>query len=107
MKTYTYARLTWTFWPWAYMMLGELARNLGILVGVTVFITIRTLIYTHKDVVTLIIPVSPETARIHSGWFNDSSYGVIQTARNNTGKTRADNTQNKILKIKEEVSKTS
>ncbi|MEM1664516.1 MAG: hypothetical protein QW417_04440 [Zestosphaera sp.] len=101
MKTYTYARLTWTFWPWAYMMLGELARNLGILVGVTVFITIRTLIYTHKDVVTLIIPVSPETARIHSGWFNDSSYGVIQAARNKPEKPVLTIRKNKILKIKE------
>ncbi|MEM2283886.1 MAG: hypothetical protein QXL29_04665 [Zestosphaera sp.] len=107
MKTYTYARLTWTFWPWAYMMLGELARNLGILVGVTVFITIRTLIYTYKDVVTLIIPISPE-------WLEYILVGlviVVMVLFKPQGiipeRPVLTIRKNKILKIKEEVSKTS
>ncbi len=60
MKAYTYTRLTWTFWPWAYMMLGGVANNLGILLGITVFTIVRTLIYTYKDLLSLVIPISPE-----------------------------------------------
>ncbi|MEM1603951.1 MAG: branched-chain amino acid ABC transporter permease [Zestosphaera sp.] len=107
MKAYTYTRLTWTFWPWAYMMLGGLASNLGILVGITVFITIRTLIYTYKDVVTLIIPISPE-------WLEYILVGlviVVMVLFKPQGiipeRPVLTIRKNKILKIKEEVSKTS
>jgi branched-chain amino acid transport system permease protein len=34
MKATTYTRLTWTFWPWAFMMLGGTGNNLGVLNGV-------------------------------------------------------------------------
>lgn len=58
-KAITYGRLTWTFWPWAYMMLGGTGNNLGMLVGVFVFSVIRTLIYTYKTEMTAFIPISP------------------------------------------------
>lgn len=59
MKAYTYNRLTWTFWPWAYMMLGGTGNNLGMFVGVLVFSIVRTLIYAYKTYLTYIIPINP------------------------------------------------
>jgi branched-chain amino acid transport system permease protein len=59
-KAVTYTRLTWTFWPWAYMMLGGIGNNLGMLVGVFVFSVIRTLIYAYKTELTAFIPISPQ-----------------------------------------------
>ncbi|MEM3449679.1 MAG: branched-chain amino acid ABC transporter permease [Nitrososphaerota archaeon] len=59
-KAVTYTKLTWTFWPWAYMMLGGIGNNLGMLVGVFAFTVLRTLIYAYKTEVTAIIPISPE-----------------------------------------------
>ncbi|MEM0078743.1 MAG: branched-chain amino acid ABC transporter permease [Nitrososphaerota archaeon] len=58
-KAVTYTRLTWTFWPWAYMMLGGVGNNLGMLVGVFVFSVIRTLIYAYKTELTTFIPINP------------------------------------------------
>ncbi|MCX8192958.1 MAG: branched-chain amino acid ABC transporter permease [Nitrososphaeria archaeon] len=58
-KAVTYTRLTWTFWPWAYMMLGGVGNNLGMLLGVFVFSVIRTLIYAYKTELTAFIPISP------------------------------------------------
>ena len=58
-KAITYNRLTWTFWPWAFMMLGGTGNNIGVLVGTLVFSTVRTLIYTYKQVLTQVIPISP------------------------------------------------
>lgn len=59
-KAVTYTRLTWTFWPWAYMMLGGIGNNLGMLVGVFAFSVIRTLIYAYKTEMTAVIPISPQ-----------------------------------------------
>ena len=59
MKAVAYGRLVWTFWPWAYMMLGGTGNNLGILIGVFIFSTVRTLIYSYKGVLTSIIPIDP------------------------------------------------
>jgi branched-chain amino acid transport system permease protein len=59
-KAVTYTRLTWTFWPWAYMMLGGIGNNLGMLVGVFAFSVIRTLIYAYKTELTAFIPISPQ-----------------------------------------------
>jgi len=59
MKAVTYNRLVWTFWPWAYMMLGGTGNNVGVLVGVLVFSTVRSLIYSYKGVLSAIIPISP------------------------------------------------
>ncbi len=58
-KAITYNRLTWTFWPWAFMMLGGTGNNVGVLVGTFVFSTVRTLIYTYKELLSQIIPISP------------------------------------------------
>jgi len=60
LKAITYNRLTWTFWPWAFMMLGGTGNNLGIFVGVLLFSTVRTLIYVYKTVVAQIIPIAPQ-----------------------------------------------
>ncbi|MCL7397313.1 MAG: branched-chain amino acid ABC transporter permease [Thaumarchaeota archaeon] len=59
-KAVTYTRLTWTFWPWAYMMLGGTGNNLGMLIGVFAFSVIRTLIYAYKTELTAFIPISPQ-----------------------------------------------
>jgi branched-chain amino acid transport system permease protein len=59
-KAVTYTRLTWTFWPWAYMMLGGIGNNLGMLIGVFAFSVIRTLIYAYKTELTAFIPISPQ-----------------------------------------------
>ncbi|MEN2974667.1 MAG: branched-chain amino acid ABC transporter permease [Candidatus Caldarchaeales archaeon] len=59
-KAVTYTRLTWTFWPWAYMMLGGIGNNLGMLIGVFAFSTVRSLIYAYKTEITAFIPISPQ-----------------------------------------------
>ncbi|MEM1546249.1 MAG: branched-chain amino acid ABC transporter permease [Candidatus Methanomethylicia archaeon] len=59
MKAVAYSRLVWTFWPWAYMMLGGTGNNLGVLIGVLIFSIVRTLIYSYKGVLTSIIPIDP------------------------------------------------
>ncbi|MEM3979968.1 MAG: branched-chain amino acid ABC transporter permease [Ignisphaera sp.] len=60
MKAATYTRLTWTFWPWAFMMLGGVGNNLGILVGVLFYTLTRTAIIQYKHLLTSIIPISAE-----------------------------------------------
>jgi len=56
-----FTRLTWTFWPWAYMMLGGIGNNLGILAGVLIFLTVRVLIvqYRFDLAVALRLPFDP------------------------------------------------
>ncbi len=58
-KALTYNRLTWTFWPWAFMMLGGTGNNYGIVLGTLIFSTFRTFIYSYKDVLTEYIPINP------------------------------------------------
>ncbi len=58
-KALTYNRLTWTFWPWAFMMLGGTGNNLGIVLGTLVFSTVRSLIYAYKTELTTYIPINP------------------------------------------------
>ncbi|MEM1830682.1 MAG: branched-chain amino acid ABC transporter permease, partial [Desulfurococcaceae archaeon] len=60
MKAATYTRLTWTFWPWAFLMLGGVGNNLGVLVGVLIYTIVRTLIILYKSALAVIIPMSPE-----------------------------------------------
>jgi len=43
-----FTRLTWTFWPWAYMMLGGIGSNIGMVVGVLVLTVLRTLIILYR-----------------------------------------------------------
>ncbi|HEW94201.1 branched-chain amino acid ABC transporter permease [Candidatus Geothermarchaeota archaeon] len=59
MKALTYDRLTWTFWPWAFMMLGGTGNNFGVFVGVLIFSTVRSLIYVYKHALATIIPIKP------------------------------------------------
>jgi len=44
----TFSRVTWTFWPWAYMMLGGIGSNLGVVMGVLAFSMVRTLIVVYR-----------------------------------------------------------
>jgi branched-chain amino acid transport system permease protein len=60
MKAYTYTRLTWTFWPWAFMMLGGTGNNLGVLLGVLLYTVARTAIILYKGVLSTVIPIDPE-----------------------------------------------
>ncbi|RDD53897.1 MAG: branched-chain amino acid ABC transporter permease [Candidatus Korarchaeota archaeon NZ13-K] len=59
LKAYTYNRVTWTFWPWAFMMLGGAGNNMGILVGTLAFSTIRSLIFAYKTTLESLIPINP------------------------------------------------
>jgi len=56
-----FTKLTWTFWPWAYMMLGGIGNNTGIAVGVLLFLTIRLLItqYRFDVAAALHLPFDP------------------------------------------------
>ncbi|MEM4903723.1 MAG: branched-chain amino acid ABC transporter permease, partial [Desulfurococcaceae archaeon] len=60
MKAVTYTRLTWTFWPWAFLMLGGVGNNLGVLVGVFIYTVVRTAIILYKGALSAVIPMSPE-----------------------------------------------
>ncbi len=60
MKASTYTRLTWTFWPWAFMMLGGTGNNLGVLLGVLLYTIARTAIILHKGALSTVIPIDPE-----------------------------------------------
>lgn len=60
MKAVTYTRLMWTFWPWAFLMLGGVGNNLGVLVGVLIYTVVRTLIILYKGALAVVIPMSPE-----------------------------------------------
>ncbi len=58
-KALTYNRLTWTFWPWAFMMLGGTGNNYGIVLGTLIFSIFRSLIYAYKSELTNYIPINP------------------------------------------------
>lgn len=58
-KAVTYTRLTWTFWPWALMMLGGTGNNFGIAIGVLVFTIIRTIIFGYKGELAPYVPFDP------------------------------------------------
>jgi len=40
MKAITYTRLTWTFWPWAFMMLGGTGNNVRVFLGTLIFVVL-------------------------------------------------------------------
>ncbi|MEM4035220.1 MAG: branched-chain amino acid ABC transporter permease [Fervidicoccaceae archaeon] len=56
----TYTRLTWTFWPWAFMMLGGTGNNIGILLGVVLYTLTRTAIFLYKGAIASIVGINPE-----------------------------------------------
>jgi branched-chain amino acid transport system permease protein len=60
MKAVTYTRLQWTFWPWAFMMLGGVGNNFGVLVGVLIYTVARFLIIVYKGVISAVVGISPE-----------------------------------------------
>ncbi len=57
MKALTYDRVTWTFWPWAFMMLGGTGNNFGMVLGVFIFTIFRTLIFSQKFLLEAVIPI--------------------------------------------------
>ena len=42
-------RLTFTFWPWAYMMLGGIGSNVGVFLGVFMLTILRTMIIVFRS----------------------------------------------------------
>lgn len=42
-------RLTFTFWPWAYMMLGAIGSNVGVFLGVFMLTILRTMIIIYRS----------------------------------------------------------
>jgi branched-chain amino acid transport system permease protein len=60
MKATTYTRLTWTFWPWAFMMLGGTGNNLGVLIGVLLYAVARTAIIIYKGAISTVLGIAPE-----------------------------------------------
>lgn len=55
----TYTRLTWTFWPWAFMMLGGAGNNLGVLVGVLIYSIVYSLIILYKGYIAMYVGIDP------------------------------------------------
>jgi branched-chain amino acid transport system permease protein len=43
-----FTRLTWTFWPWAFMMLGGIGSNSGVVLGVLLLTTMRSIITVYR-----------------------------------------------------------
>jgi len=54
-----YDKAGWTFWPWAYMILGGTANNIGVTAGVLIFLIVRRLIILYKGALAFIIPFDP------------------------------------------------
>jgi branched-chain amino acid transport system permease protein len=44
-----FQKLTWTFWPWAFMMLGGIGSNIGVLLGVLLLSILRTMIVIFRS----------------------------------------------------------
>lgn len=44
-----FQKLTWTFWPWAFMMLGGIGSNVGVLLGVFLLTILRTMIVIYRS----------------------------------------------------------
>lgn len=55
----TYTRLTWTFWPWAFMMLGGTGNNVGVVLGVLLFVIVKTIIVTYRGALAPYVPFDP------------------------------------------------
>ena len=43
-----FTRLTWTFWPWAYMMLGGIGSSAGVMLGVMLLTIMRSMITLYR-----------------------------------------------------------
>jgi len=55
----TYTRVTWTFWPWAFMMLGGTGNNVGVMFGVLLFVIVKTLIVMYRGLLAPYVPFDP------------------------------------------------
>ncbi len=55
----TYNRVSWTFWPWAMMILGGAGNNFGVLVGSAILASARQLITFNKDYIARLVPFDP------------------------------------------------
>ena len=55
----TFNRVSWTFWPWAMMILGGSGNNLGVLIGTAILASARQIIVYYKDVIAPYLPFSP------------------------------------------------
>ncbi|RLI10524.1 branched-chain amino acid ABC transporter permease [Candidatus Bathyarchaeota archaeon] len=58
-KAISFDRATWTFWPWAYMMLGGIGNNVGVLFGVLIFVMARTFIMVRRYALRPYVPFDP------------------------------------------------
>lgn len=58
-KAITFERATWTFWPWAYMMLGGVGSNIGVFFGVMLYTVIRYNIVVRRHLLAGIVPFDP------------------------------------------------
>ncbi|MEM0047803.1 MAG: branched-chain amino acid ABC transporter permease [Ignisphaera sp.] len=54
-----FTRYSWTFLPWAYMMLGGVGNNLGVALGVLILSSARSIISVYKYEISQVIPVDP------------------------------------------------
>lgn len=55
----TYERVTWTFWPWAMVVLGGAANNIGVAVGVLALVSLKKLITISKWALAPFLPFNP------------------------------------------------
>ncbi|RLF37627.1 MAG: branched-chain amino acid ABC transporter permease, partial [Thermoplasmata archaeon] len=53
-----FARVVWTFWPWVMVILGGTANNMGVLLGVFTFVSVKRLIIRYKYVLEPVLPFS-------------------------------------------------
>jgi len=58
-SAFAFTRLTWTFWPWAYMMLGGSGSHVGMLFGVILWLQIRTFILVERHALAGVVPFDP------------------------------------------------
>jgi branched-chain amino acid transport system permease protein len=56
---YQFSRYEFTFLPWAYMMLGGVGNNIGVVLGVLLFSTARMMIVMYKYEISMVIPIDP------------------------------------------------
>ena len=58
-KAATFNRVYWTFWPWAYMMLGGIGSHVGVFFGVMIFTMIRAFIVVKRHALMGVVPFDP------------------------------------------------
>lgn len=58
-SAFAFTRLTWTFWPWAYMMLGGSGSHIGMLFGVILWLQIRVFILVERHALAGVVPFDP------------------------------------------------